>query len=288
MRRTAQQISMEKHNNKSNKLNNFDRHIGCVTAMRKRKKAKLTGNALLDVRVDGLIDGHGQIADARSRLLLGRVEAGRVLQVLFALVAVILLAELAVPRAHVALAGDAADELAHRLGRASTRVVANALVHLLQAVALLVDLGDSCWMDGRKKGKAISSNLSIDNHQHPSFYLLGKFCPEARPEATHKSSSRRWHEFCAWISPPGVTKGRKEGRKVSEIVGNSGTHRECVHISIGIITLHLEHIRAQPDMTLKPFANQLPSKLSFEHKQTSSELAHMCSLAQSRSRQCDK
>ncbi len=103
-----------------------------------------TRNSLLHIGVDGLVEGDGQIAHAASSLLLRRVEAGGVLQVLLPLLAALLAAEFIVPTADVALSGDGADKLAHRLGRAAAGVVADALVHLLQAIALLVDLGDGC------------------------------------------------------------------------------------------------------------------------------------------------
>lgn len=72
-----------------------------------------TRNSLLHIGVDGLVEGDGQIAHAASSLLLRRVEAGGVLQVLLPLLAALLAAELIVPAADVALGGDGADKLSH-------------------------------------------------------------------------------------------------------------------------------------------------------------------------------
>src|SRR5262249_6972551 len=103
----------------------------------------LTRDSVLNVRVDGFVESNGQISDAIAGVLLGRVETDGVLHVLFALLGIVLGAELSIPGADVALGGDAAHELAHRLGRTPARIVADAFVHLLHAIALLVDLGHS-------------------------------------------------------------------------------------------------------------------------------------------------
>lgn len=133
----------------------------------------ITWNPFLDIVVDGTIQCYGQIAHTRASFFLCLIQAGGMLQVLLSFVRVFLLAEIIVPRLYIALRGDRTEKFSHRFRGTASRIIANTIVHLLQALALFIDFG-YCrrqTLPGGQTGRnakiqfsKMTAILSLDHH----------------------------------------------------------------------------------------------------------------------------